>query len=160
METISTDVRLLMVQDLPEIHGILMAPPCTHFSSSGAQYWKAKDADGRTLDGLSIVDACLRLAVALEPIWWLLENPVGRLPRYIGPYQMTFQPHFYGDAYTKKTCLFGDFNVELPQTPVEPERVCIQGSWIQKLGGSSEKTKELRSITPSSFARAFFQANP
>jgi hypothetical protein len=29
-----------------------------------------------------------------------------------------------------------------------------------KLGGNSEKTKELRSLTPAGFAQAFFEANP
>jgi hypothetical protein len=32
-------------------------------------------------------------------------------------------------------------------------------SWIMKLGGKSEKTKELRSITPLGFAYAFYEAN-
>lgn len=43
--------------------------------------------------------------------------------------------------------------------PVEPVKVCSQGSWIMKLGGKSETTKELRSNTPLGFARAFFESN-
>ena len=43
--------------------------------------------------------------------------------------------------------------------PVEPIRSCPQGSWVQQLGGKSEKTKMLRSTTPPGFAKAFFEAN-
>lgn len=152
------DVRLFKVPDEP-IHGILAAPPCDHFSVSGAQYWPAKDEDGRTLEALSIVDACLRIIRSCYPVWWCMENPVGRLVHYIGPPVMTFNPCDYGDAYTKKTLLWGNFSPPI-ENPVEPVRVCSQGSWLMQLGGKSEKTKRLRSLTPPGFARAFFEANP
>ena len=140
------------------VHGILAAPPCDHFSGSGAQYWPAKDRDGRTLDALSIVIACLRIIAESRPVWWVLENPVGRLRRWLGPPRMYFHPCDYGDAYTKKTCLWGRFTKPM-KMPVDPVRTCKQGSWLQKLGGKSERTKRLRSITPAGFARAFFRAN-
>lgn len=152
------DVRLFKVPAEP-IHGILVAPPCDHFSGSGAQYWLEKDEDGRTLEALSIVDACLRIVGVCKPQWWALENPVGRLIHYIGPPRMSFDPCDYGDPYTKKTLLWGEFNTP-KRNPVEPVRVCSQGSWLMQLGGKSEKTKRLRGITPPGFARAFFEANP
>jgi hypothetical protein len=149
------------------VHGILAAPDCNAFAGSGAQYWPAKDADGRTLAGLALVDACLRAVAIYQPAWWALENPVGRLRRWIGPPRIMFNPcDFAGhasnpaaDAYTKKTCLWGQFTPPRPH-PIEPVKVCSQGSWIMQLGGSSERTKELRSRTPEGFARAFFEANP
>lgn len=140
-----------------EIHGVLAAPVCTVFANSGAR-WPRTDAD--ILQGLSLVDACIRIAWAVKPKWWALENPVGKLTKWLGPPRMSFNPCDYGDAYTKKTLLWGDFNTDLPRTPVEPERVCSQGSWVQKLGGKSDKTKRLRSATPPGFAQAFFEANP
>ena len=73
--------------------------------------------------------------------------------------RLKFDPCDYGDPYTKKTLLWGSFAVPEPNR-VEPIRSCKQGSWIQKLGGKSEKTKTLRSITPPGFAKAFFEANP
>lgn len=153
------DVRLFTVPDEP-IWGILAAPPCTHFAGSGAQYWREKDEDGRTLEALSVVDACLRIIWrACWPKWWALENPVGRLRNYIGPPCMTFNPCDYGDPYTKRTLLWGNFRQPV-ESPVEPIKVCSQGSWLMKLGGKSERTKTLRSITPPGFARAFFEANP
>jgi len=145
-----------------DIQGILCAPPCTHFAGSGAQYWKEKDADGRTQDHLSIVDACLNVVDFFKPVWWVMENPVGRLGKLrpeLGKPKMYFQPYEYGDPWTKKTCLWGNFNGP-EKNPVEPRRYTKQGSWTQRLGGKSMRTKRLRSITPQGFANAFFEANP
>lgn len=140
------------------VYGILAAPPCTDFSVSGAQYWKQKDRDGRTVDSMSIAMACLMIIAKSQPKFWALENPIGRLAGWVGKYNMTFNPCDYGDPYTKKTCLWGHFT-KPAKNPVEPIRYTKQGSWLQKLGGKSERTKELRSITPPGFARAFFMAN-
>jgi hypothetical protein len=150
---------------------LLMAPPCTDFAASGAQYWARKDADGTTARAVSVVRSCLAIRDALNPLIWALENPVGRLNRCVpelagfGP--TYYQPHDFAgwaddpasEAYTKKTGLWGRFNRDLLVSKREPIRACAQGSWIQKLGGKSERTKELRSMTPQGFARAFYIAN-
>jgi len=166
------DVRLITLPEFDvreympplNVHGILMAPPCDHFSVSGAQYWKAKDLDGRTEEAVSIVRHCLRILRISTPCWWVLENPVGRLKVLVPellPYRVGFvQPYQYGDPYTKKTELFGQFTLPLTRNAVEPIRTCSQGSWVQRLGGKSENTKRLRSITPPGFAQAFYEANP
>ena len=140
---------------------ILAAPDCTHFAGSGAQYWKEKDADGRTEEALELVHQVLRTVDACMPQIWALENSVGRLQRLIPQLGKPwyFQPYWYGDPYTKKTGLWGNFNRDLPRNEVEPVRVCSQGSWLMKLGGKSERTKELRSETPVGFSQAFFMAN-
>lgn len=165
------DVRLvtLPAQDVRTyrppalVWGILAAPPCDHFTVSGAQYWPAKDADGRTAAALEVVDACLRIIREAQPVFWSLEQPVGRLRRLrraeLGTPQLIFDPCDFGDPYTKKTILWGRFSVP-KYDPVEPVRACSQGSWLMKLGGKSEKTKRLRSATPQGFAQAFFRANP
>lgn len=145
-------------------HGILAAPPCTDFSGSGAQYWPAKDADGRTAQSVALVKKALEIVKWAGDglAWWALEQPIGRtrklIPELGEPWY--WQPHWFGDAYTKKSILFGDFNRDLPRNKVDPIKVCSQGSWLMKLGGKSEKTKELRSVTPAGFANAFFRANP
>jgi hypothetical protein len=152
-----SDVRLFEAPTYP-IYGILAAPPCDHFSVSGAQYWPYKDNDGRTLEAISVMDACMRIIFICMPRFWALENPVGRMKKYLGNPKLIFNPCDYGDPYTKKTLLWGEFN-EPEKNPVEPVRVCSQGSWIQKLGGKSDKTKMLRGITPPGFSKAFFEAN-
>jgi len=101
-----------------------------------------------------VVDACLRIVVVAKPKFWALENPVGRLTRYLGPPKMYFHPYEFGDPWTKKTCLWGEFN-EPKKNPVEP----VEGSKIH-LMPPSENRSELRSITPPGFAKAFFEANP
>ena len=153
------DILTLSHDDIPDnVHGILAAPPCTDFSGSGAQYWKAKDLDGRTAKSLELVDKTLEIVSWCDPEFWVIENPVGRLstlrPQLGKPWY--FQPHWYGDPYTKKTGLWGRFNNDLPKNNVEPD----PNNWIMKLGGKSERTKELRSMTPLGFAKAFFLANP
>jgi hypothetical protein len=155
------DVRLF--EFVGNVHGILCAPPCTMFAVSGAGHRAREKREGtytpKILDALSIVDACLRLVLMCKPDWWALENPVGTLRRWIGPPKLYFDPCDFGDPYTKKTCLWGQFNLPRKR-PVKPLRVCPQGSWLQQLGGTSAKTKRLRSMTPAGFARAFFTANP
>lgn len=153
------DILELTRADMPErVHGVLAAPPCTDFAGSGAQYWKAKDLDGRTAASLALVDKTLEIIAWTQPEFWAIENPVGRLktlrPQLGDPWY--FQPWWFGDAYTKKTGLWGKFNKNLPRAEVEPD----PNSWIMKLGGKSERTKELRSMTPLGFAEAFYLANP
>lgn len=63
------------------------------------------------------------------------------------------------NAYTKKTGLWGDFNRNLELKPIEPVKCAPQGSFTQRLGGKSAKTKEERSHTPEGFANAFYEAN-
>ena len=147
----------------PNIYGILAAPPCTHFTNSGAQYWKKKDADGRTLADTQIITHCLRIIAMARPKFWAMENPTGRFVRWMGKPNLVFNPCDYGDPYTKRTCVWGVFGQ--PETnPVKPEFVIASnGDRYSKIhmktGGRSSKTKELRSITPAGFARAFFEAN-
>src|SRR5687767_4928011 len=70
--TLPQDVRLLPPMS-ETVHGILAAPPCDHFARVGARWWKQKGTPA-LLDGLSVVDACLRAVILYEPRWWVLEN--------------------------------------------------------------------------------------
>ena len=146
------DIRLFKWIDIP-IQGILAAPPCTVFASSGAR-WERSNED--LVCGLSIVDACLRMVAIYQPRWWALENPVGTLRHWIGPPRMSFNPSDYGDPYTKKTLLWGNFNAPFKVNRVES----TEGSKMHtKYGGKSDRTKAARSITPALFAQKFYEAN-
>ncbi len=143
------DVRLFERRGF--IYGILAAPPCTVFAASGARWQRSKE---EMIEGLSVVDACLRLIFVCKPKWWALENPIGNLTKYIGPPRLYFQPWEYGDPYTKKSCLWGDF--KLPKK--FPVRI-TEYDYIHEMPSNSDRA-ENRSITPLGFANAFFEANP
>ncbi len=154
-----------------DVWGVLAAPPCTDFSSSGARWFAAKDADGRTEASAQVVRDCLAVVEHTSPHWWVLENPRGRIARVVpevGKWLMHFDPCDYAgfarfperEAYTKDTYLYGDFSIALPDSRIEPvyytDNKGNRGSWQWKhLGGNSERTKELRSMTPEGFAYAF-----
>jgi hypothetical protein len=154
------DIRNFSASSLLEEHGndnvwaVLAAPPCTDFASSGAQYWKSKDEDGRTKISNELVQQVIKTVELLRPAVWAMENPVGRMAKLnqLPPAQLIFQPILYGNPYTKKTLLWGNFNNKLPQAPVEP----TEGSKIIKITG---KNKYERSLTPDGFAYSFFVAN-
>lgn len=186
------------------VDGILAAPPCTEFTVSCSQYWNMKDQDGRTAAAVRLVRQVQKLADLFMPtddeyegsFFWVLENPVGRLPTLIPEIgkPIYFDPCDYAgylkptkkdlalldkirkknghnvtkketefvvakNAYTKKTGLWGCFNKNIPKRRIEPVKCAPQGSFTQRLGGKSAKTKEERSITPDGFAEAFYQAN-
>jgi len=158
------DVRLLHKPKF-KVYGVLAAPPCTHLAGSGARWWKEK-GDEALLEALSVVDACLRVVMITKPKFWALENPVGRLVKFLGKPKMYFDPCDYGDPYTKKTAVWGDFNI--PQkSPVEvliqdtPKGHHNQDLYLQEQGIQLKHGNRgvLRSITPLGFARAFFKAN-
>ena len=152
------DVRLFKVPE-ERVWGILAAPPCTEFAVSGARWWEGKSEE-LLVAALSIVDACLRIITVCEPQWWALGNPVGRLVHYIGPPRLTFNPCDYGDPWTKRTLLWGQFK-EPELDPVEPEFIEAGGKRFSKFAylPPSEDRAKLRAITPPGFARAFFEAN-
>ena len=62
------------------------------------------------------------------------------------------------NVYTKETFLWGNFN--LPEKkPIEPVKGSPTGTVLQRQGGRSNRTKEIRSNTPLGFAKAFYIAN-
>lgn len=155
------DIAEFSAEMLLEEHGnddvwaILAAPPCTDFASSGAQYWAEKDADGRTEASNELVRQVIRTVELFRPAVWAMENPVGRMAKLndLPPALLTFQPNLYGDPYTKKTLIWGNFNNDLLLNPVRP----TEGSKITEKLSSSAKYE--RSLTPEGFAYSFFRAN-
>ena len=141
------------------VDGILAAVPCTEFAVSGARWFAAKDADGRTAKAIELVWQTLRIIDLCMPDFWVIENPISRIHTLvpeIGKPKMYFNPCDFGEPYTKKTALYGKFNTNLKMNKVEP----TEGSKMHRLyGGKSERTKELRSVTPLGFAQAFYEAN-
>ena len=132
------------------------------FASSGARWWRSRKPH-ELLDALALVDACLRTVAIYRPEWWSLENPEGRLRRWLGPPLMTFNPCDFGDAYTKRTLLWGSFRPPRKRA-VKPRYIIgkVDGkkySPIHYYGRRADR-QNFRSKTPLGFARAFFEANP
>lgn len=142
------DIRLLEKQKI-EVYGILSAPPCRCFTNSGNQM---KKSITEKIDALSVVDACLRAVTIYKPKFWALENPPGKLSRYLGKSISTFHPWHYSGRQRKLTCLWGIFNHPGRQVFRRPDKTISTGN-IGK-GGDYR-----RAITPEGFARAFFEAN-
>jgi len=150
------DVRLLEHNPLLRVHGILAAPPCTMFSRAGAR-WRRTPEQMR--EALSIVDACLRLVFAYRPAWWALENPIGKLARYLGPPVYKCDPCDFGDPWTKRIWLWGEFKAPMKSLVTAP----VYGP--RPPGCNRDRTSMLsgtrrRAQTSAAFARAFFEANP
>jgi hypothetical protein len=168
------DVR--MYQPPENVYGILAAPPCTCFCSAGARWIRSKE---QMLEAISIVDACIRLAYVCKPKFWALENPIGKLKRILGCPALMFNPCDFGDPWTKKTLLWGNFNIPV-KNPVEakeflPHKILsskVSQNQINKLidvkylpenykeiYGDLRDRAVIRAITPPGFAQAFMEAN-
>ena len=161
-QDIPADVRLF--ERTTDVHGIIAQPMCTEFAGCGAR-WRPgfgetvlpEEATEELFKALALVDACMRIIMVHDPEWWVLENPVGRLTRWLGPWQHTYQPNEYGDPYTKRTCLWGKFNmpVKWKSDWVEP----TEGSKMHLMAPSPERAN-LRAASPPGFCAAFRRANP
>lgn len=158
------------------VYGILAAPPCTEFS-----ILNAIDAprERKPEEGMKIVNACLAIIEKCDPMFWALENPVGYLREYLGKPTFTFQPWEFGDAWTKKTDIWGKFNIpqkiyskweDVPKLNIytRPNRGKPSIAYLHKSAQANipqlqcfEVTNDasFRAITPPGFAQAFFKAN-
>src|SRR3546814_17566087 len=85
-----------------------------------------------------------------------MENPIGRIASEMGlpPATLKFDPHVYGNPYTKRTQLWGKFSTDLPTANVEP----TQGSLMHKLWSTADKSGGTRPIPPEGFAHPSFMA--
>jgi len=148
---------------ISDIYGILASPVCTMFSLARTRAKTPRDLK----EGMKLVIGCLNIIWECrydhKLAFWCLENPMGYLRQFLGKPAFTFDPCDFGDPYTKKTDLWGYFNIP-KKNPVEPifvtDSKCKKRySQIHFSAGNSQKSKMLRSITPPGFAKAFFEAN-
>lgn len=146
------------------VYGIIANPPCTMFSI--ARTFAKTPRDLR--QGMFLVKECLRIIWECQykikenqrysPLkFWALENPAsGFLKWFLGKPTFEYCQSEYGSALTKKTALWGMFNI-----PVRPI-LYNQLPKGFKIGSKHEKTvheTETRSICPYNFAKAFYEAN-
>ena len=151
--------------------GIIAMIPCTDYALSGAKHFKEKDLDGRATESQKLVAKTKEIIdyffVRGLLKFWQVENPMSRIHKlnpWLGEIRLKFDPCDYAgydpvpenSRYNKKTWLWGNFNIPVKKR-IEP--LSKENPGWKKLGGKSEKTKELRSITPLGFAYAFYEFN-
>jgi hypothetical protein len=94
-------------QDITEIlkqqWDIMIAfPPCTHLAVSGAAWFYEKIKDGRQQCGK---DFFMKMVNAqIDKI--CIENPIGIMSKQYRKPDQIIQPYFFGDGYSKSTCLW------------------------------------------------------
>ena len=149
-EQFKYDVRLYTPPK--NVYGILAAPPCTYFCRM--RMCRGRPTNEQFIKGLSVVDACLRIIAISNPKFWALENPIGYLKIWLGEPTYKFDPYYFGDAWTKRTWLWGKFNL-----PKE-KRVKSIRQWVNDGSNNGISRNSLtNAITPAGFAKAFFEAN-
>ena len=154
-------------------------PVCTDLAVSGAAHFarKEKENPGFQTKASNHARWCADLFDALGCPYFI-ENPVSVLATKWRKPDYSFHPYEYGeyipdaeaehprwpdyiapkDRYTKKTCLWtgGGFTMPPKRPTQKPDGYSQQHL---KLGGKSQRTKDIRSATPRGFARAVFEAN-
>jgi hypothetical protein len=185
------DVRLVTLPDKnvltyepPEnVYGILAAPPCTEFSQLNREKFNKKQLfleidKYKNTPNTDILNACLNIIEKCNPVFFAIENPCGLMRKHMGKPALTFQPYQYGDGWTKKTDVWGRFNipekkyswVTCPKLGLytRPNRGKPSLAFCHKSAKSAipqlkdfdiETDAALRAVTPPGFAKAFFEEN-
>jgi len=106
---------------------VVAHPPCTHLASSGARWFKHKQAEQA-----AAVEFVSKIASARYCDRVAIENPVGVLStRWRKPDQIV-QPWWFGDEATKTTCLW------LRNLPLlKPTKIVDKGERHVTKGGKS-----------------------
>jgi len=161
-----------------DVYGIIANPVCTEFSTA-AGFHKANDIE----KGMFLVNHCLRIINAAKPIFWVIENPYnGKLKDVIGEPKAIYQPWEYGSPWTKKTALWGVFNMpkpiyknweDVPKNPnlyIRPKRNKPSFAFLHKSAIDFmpefefakpfiKNDSDFRSLCSQGFAKAFFDSN-
>jgi hypothetical protein len=162
----------------PNVYGIIANPVCTEFSTANG-FHKQNDLE----KGMFLVNHCLRIIKEAKPKWWVIENPAnGRLKEFLGKPRLVYQPWEYGSPWTKKTALWGEFNIpekkytdwnKVPKNDklyIRPGRPKPALAFLHKsavdlipeMRWAKDKIKcdaDIRSMCSAGFAEAFFQNN-
>ena len=165
--------------DKPVVFGMAF-PVCTDMAVSGAAHFKRK-AEANPFfqaDAVGHVTAISRMFNGMA-IPYFIENPVSVLATMWRKPDYYFHPWQYGgyipdaeayhprwpeyiapyDGYPKKTCLWTGGGFKMPS---QRHAYIPHGGYSKqhlKLGGKSQRTKDIRSATPRGFAIAIYEAN-
>jgi hypothetical protein len=179
-ETLVALTKEFMAEDV--VFGMAF-PVCTDMAVSGAAWFKKKAAADPEfqIKAVSYAMWCADMFGQLR-VPYFVENPVSVLATKWRKPDYSFHPYEYGgyicddaadhprwpeyiapfDAYKKKTCLWTGGGFVMP-TKVAVDCEAYHGNGystaMMKLGGKSQRTKDIRSATPRGFAIAICKAN-
>ena len=158
------------------VYGIIANPVCTEFSTARSN-GKARNPE----EGLKLVKECQRIITECTPAFWVIENPAtGVLRNYLGKPQIVYQPWEYGSPWTKKTALWGKFNIPPKQYKDWKDVPKLEGLYQRPGRGKPslafmhknhkrfirewdcfevDSDMEFRSLCSQKFAEAFYKAN-
>lgn len=177
---VGSDIGVENYHPPKNVYGIIANPVCTEFSTARST-GKARDPQ----KGMFLVNECRRIieeADNLSPLkFWAIENPAkGVLADYLGTPTYQYEPWWYGSPWTKKTALWGKFNIperiyqrweDVPKIPglyVRPGRPKPSVAFMHKSAiklipefrhFKVDSDMEFRSLCSQKFAQAFYEAN-
>lgn len=159
------------------IYGIFANPVCTEFSTARSD-GKARNPE----EGMKLVKECQRIIEQAKPHFWVIENPAkGVLKDYLGQPTYEYEPWWYGSPWTKRTALWGKFNIpprkyhnwedvpKIPELYVRPGRPKPSLAFMHKSSYDlipefkdlprPDSDMEFRSLCSQKFAQAFYECN-
>ncbi|MDA9325842.1 hypothetical protein N9Q69_01285 [bacterium] len=176
-QILNTDCRLMEHLSDKNVVGVISHPPCTVFAGSGNR-WRYEEKslpstndihsnllEQKLQDALSMIDVVFRIVHVTRPEFWFIENPVGKLSKFIGKHQFSFNPYEFAsyrenpeehldlnfektcmheyvgsyedEAFTKRTLLWGKFNCPKKNTSTNRENGFheIKPEYVEMKGG-------------------------
>jgi len=157
---ICKDIIDFEIEDLPKFWKpeiILASPPCNCFSISSSHFHWRKTLVGdfiplkSAIEAIALIKKTLSIIEQLNPLWWILENPRGRLR------SLNFMKKFnrlyvtqcqYGERRMKPTDLWGVFPQGFIPKSCKYNSTChdraprgTHGIGTQSVGTSAERAK-------------------
>lgn len=163
----------------PNVYGVIANPVCTEFSVAGRGFNNHGDYE----KGMFLVRHCQRIIALCNPVFHVIENPAtGRLKYFLGKPDYEYEPWWFGSPWTKRTALWGKFNVpkrmfhkwaDVPKneklyvrpTRKKPSMAQFHKSAIYDIPefspfiGRVNDDMSMRSLCSQNFAKAFYQVN-
>lgn len=159
-----------------DVYGIIANPVCTELSTARSD-GKARNPE----EGMRLVKECQRIISECNPVFWVIENPAtGVLKNYLGKPKLIYQPWEYGSPWTKKTALWGKFNIPPKKYTNWEDVPKIEGLYTRPNRGKPslafmhknhkrfirewdcfevDSDMEFRSLCSQKFAEAFYNSN-
>lgn len=160
------------------VYWVFSNPPCTHFSMVRTTPKIPRDE----VEWMRLVKECQRIISECNPVFWVIENPATwRLKKYLWEPKFTYQPREFGSPRSKKTALWGKFNVpkkiytKREDVPNKIDKLYIRGkrdkpnmvylhkSAVKNIPEFSDfnpqSDMEFRSLCSQKFAKAFYEVN-